>query len=88
MSYTILLAWSTSLTMRAEIFSSTAATLLAPPDRLTQEERIQFVAVLRDRGLFRLKGGIQYAAEKLGCSQASVYRYLDKAKQVGRAGES
>ena len=74
--------------MVEEIFSSTAATLLAPPDRLTQEELIQFVAVLRDRGLFRLKGGIQYAAEKLGCSQASVYRYLDKAKQVGRAGES
>ena len=74
--------------MIAEIFSSAAAALLAPPDRLTQEERIQFVAVLRDRGLFRLKGGIQYAAEKLGCSQASVYRYLDKAKQAGRAGES
>lgn len=63
-----------------EIFAQVAADLSVPPDRLTQEERIQFVAQLNERGMFRLKGAIQYATEQLACSQASVYRYLSKAK--------
>lgn len=68
--------------MAAEIFSNAANSLFAAPDRLTQEERISFVAKLRDMGMFRLKGGLQYTAEKLGCSQASIYRYLEKTKAV------
>lgn len=66
--------------MMHEIFSDVSKGLAVPPDRLTQEERIQFVAQLNERGMFRLKGAIQYATEQMACSQASVYRYLSKAK--------
>lgn len=66
--------------MIRQIFSEVANGLSVPPDRLTQAERIAFVAQLHERGLFRLKGAIQYAQEQMGCSQASMYRYLTKAK--------
>lgn len=63
-----------------EIFLDTADELSAPLDRLTPDERIAFITKLKEKGMFRLKGAVQYAAEKLACSQASIYRYLSKAK--------
>lgn len=64
-----------------EIFSETVAHWPIPLDRLTQEERVEIIAQLRQRGMFRLKGAVQYAAEGLHCSPASIYRYLGKARQ-------
>lgn len=64
-----------------EIFAEEEALLEVPADRLTQEERIEVIARLKKRGLFRLKGGVQYTAERLACSQASVYRYMGKIKE-------
>lgn len=69
--------------MIEEIFSREACLITVPLDRLTQEERIQFITRLRERGLFRLKGSVQYTAERLNCSQASIYRYLGKIKAPG-----
>lgn len=62
------------------LFNEVAATVTIPLDRLTQEERTQFIAQLNERGMFRFKGAVQYAAEHLSCSQASIYRYLSKVK--------
>lgn len=62
------------------LFDEVASTVTIPLDRLTQEERTQFIAQLNDRGMFRFKGAVQYATERLACSQASVYRYLSKVK--------
>lgn len=62
------------------LFDEVASTVTIPLDRLTQEERTQFIAQLHERGLFRFKGAVQYATERLACSQASVYRYLSKVK--------
>lgn len=67
--------------MVKEIFDEVAGTISVPLDRLTQDERTQFIAQLNERGMFRLKGAVQYATERLACSQASVYRYLSKAKK-------
>ncbi len=64
--------------MIQEIFAEMARALPVPPDRLTQDERIAFIAQLKQHGMFRLKGAVQYTAENLGCSQASIYRYLSK----------
>lgn len=69
--------------MIQEIFSEVAHTCSAPPDRLTQEERVMFIAQLKERGIFRLRGSVQYVAKEFGCSQASVYRYLNRAKLEG-----
>lgn len=62
------------------LFDEVACTVTIPLDRLTQEERTQFIAQLNERGMFRFKGAVQYAAERLSCSQASIYRYLSKIK--------
>lgn len=66
--------------MIEEIFAEASQAMPIPLDRLTQDERVAFIAQLRKRGIFRLKGSVQYAAERLGCSQASIYRYLGKAR--------
>lgn len=51
-----------------------------PSERLTQEERMIMVKKLQDLGFFKLKGAVQYAAKRLGCSSASIYRYLSEIK--------
>jgi predicted transcriptional regulator YheO len=42
----------------------------------TQEERLAVVERLMDRGAFLVRGSVSGAAEKLGCSEASLYRYM------------
>lgn len=47
-----------------------------PTERLTPEERLEIIAALEESGIFLLKGAVKDVAHGLGCSQASVYRYL------------
>jgi len=57
-----------------------------PRDRLTQEERLDIVARLEDKGVFMLKGAVSSVSKSLHCSEASVYRYLSilhKMQQTG-----
>jgi predicted transcriptional regulator YheO len=42
----------------------------------TQKERLAIVERLIDRGAFLVRGSVNSAAEKLGCSEASLYRYI------------
>lgn len=62
------------------LFNEAAKDITIPLNRMTQEERTQFISQLFERGIFRFKGAVQYCADRLGCSQASIYRYLSKAK--------
>ncbi|MEG0852452.1 MAG: PAS domain-containing protein, partial [Angelakisella sp.] len=48
------------------------------PDRLTQDEKMHIVDAMDQKGVFMLKGAVGHVAEKLCCSQASIYRYLSK----------
>ena len=41
------------------------------------------IAQLHEQGMFELRGAVQFTVKKLSCSQASIYRYIKKA----RAGE-
>ena len=61
-----------------DVMAEITAHLEVPMNRLTQEEKMQIVAQLHEKGLFRLKGAVQHVAEWLCCSQASMYRYLSK----------
>lgn len=47
-----------------------------PVERLTQEERVAVVEELDRRGAFLIKGAVSGVASQLGCSEASIYRYL------------
>lgn len=49
-----------------------------PVDRLTQDERLQIVDILDQKGVFMLKGAVSTVANKLSCSEPSIYRYLAK----------
>ena len=64
------------------LFNEVGKNITIPLNRMTQEERTQFISQLYDRGIFRFKGAVQYCAERLGCSQASIYRYLSKVKNA------
>jgi predicted transcriptional regulator YheO len=44
--------------------------------RLTQEERLLIIERLMDRGIFLLRGSVGSVAQKLQCSDASLYRYI------------
>lgn len=63
-----------------DIYEQVSRNVKVPMDRLTQEERTDVIAQLNDLGMFRLKGAVQFVADGLGCSQASIYRYLSKVK--------
>ena len=53
-----------------------------PADRLTQDEKMEIVALLSQKGVFLLKGAVNEVAEKLACSPASIYRYLGKLSRI------
>jgi predicted transcriptional regulator YheO len=45
-------------------------------ESFTQEERLAIVERLMDCGAFLVRGSVSSAAEKLCCSEASLYRYI------------
>jgi predicted transcriptional regulator YheO len=47
-----------------------------PVDRLNQEEKIDIVRDLEAKGVFMLKGAVSEVAEKMGVSEATLYRYI------------
>lgn len=49
-----------------------------PVNRLTQDEKIAIVATLHKNGVFHIKGAVANVAERLHCSEATIYRYLNK----------
>lgn len=47
--------------------------------RLTQSEKLEIVDALKSKGAFLVKGAVKEVADQLGCSQATIYRYLSRA---------
>lgn len=47
-----------------------------PAERLTSAERQKIVQELDQRGVFLVKGSIAEVAKRLGCSEVTIYRYL------------
>lgn len=52
-----------------------------PAERMSQEEKIQIIEELNDKGIFLIKGAVSEAANALKVSEASIYRYLSKIKK-------
>ncbi|AIG63372.1 transcriptional regulator [Corynebacterium atypicum] len=67
-------------TMLASMLDAAVATQDIPTERMQATERISVVKALDEAGFFLLKGGIAAAAERLGVSEPTVYRYLVKAR--------
>lgn len=49
-----------------------------PLERLTQSEKMSIVGSLSNMGFFRIKGSVNETAQRLSCSEATIYRYLSK----------
>jgi predicted transcriptional regulator YheO len=57
--------------------------------RLSQTDRLAIIERLMDHGVFLLRGSVSSVAEKLRCSEASMYRYIAlvnkrKARSAGQ----
>lgn len=52
-----------------------------PVNRLTQKEKISLVSKLHQNGVFHIKGAVANVAESLQCSEATIYRYLNKVSK-------
>lgn len=52
------------------------------PQRLVQEEKIDIVRGLHDKGVFLMKGAVLEVAMQLQMSEATVYRYLSMIKRA------
>jgi len=53
-----------------ELYGST------PPEKYTQETRMEILRRLNDMGVFLIRGSVSRIASKLNCSNSSLYRYL------------
>ena len=53
---------------------------LIPVERLTPDEKVQIVKNLDSKGFFMLKGAVSILSKVLDISQASVYRYINMAR--------
>lgn len=62
----------------ADMFTQVTAACQTPSDHLTPQERERVINALDQCGMFKLKGSVQYTANHLGCSIATVYRYIAK----------
>lgn len=60
------------------IFKENVDLSAIPISRLTQDEKIAIVGKLYENGVFHLKGAVTNVAEHLHCSEATIYRYLNK----------
>ncbi|WP_261133377.1 transcriptional regulator [Bacillus sp. Marseille-Q3570] len=49
-----------------------------PIQMMGKSERMEFIYLLDEMGLFRIKGSIQNVASLLGVSKFTIYNYLDK----------
>lgn len=59
------------------IYQEAVQDITIPIDYMKQDDRIKVIRDLDRKGMFKLKGSIQYVSEHLKCSQATVYRYLN-----------
>ncbi|MBQ9844945.1 MAG: PAS domain-containing protein [Oscillospiraceae bacterium] len=52
------------------------------PENLSVKDKLQLILELDSKGVFLIKGAVKDAAEIFGCSQATMYRHLSKAKEM------
>jgi predicted transcriptional regulator YheO len=64
--------------LTTSIILKTLSGLDIPPDRMSQDEKVDIVRKLNDQGVFLIKGAVTEVASHLKTSEATVYRYLNK----------
>jgi predicted transcriptional regulator YheO len=79
----------------ATIESAVSAALLSvmhgknvPPSRLSRQEKLEVIRMLNQKGIFMLKGAVPIISQSLGCSQATIYRYISLARSQEDSGQA
>ncbi len=54
------------------------------PGQMSREDKIQIVGYLDEKGIFRIKGSVNWVAKRLVTSRYTIYNYLEAAR-AGRA---
>ena len=49
---------------------------------MEKEEKIELVRIFEERGVFLVKGAVEYVAEVLNVSRYTVYNYLDEIRHI------
>ncbi|MGB6177701.1 helix-turn-helix transcriptional regulator [Carnobacterium sp.] len=62
--------------------------LLSPDIKLSQNQKIEIIKILEDKGVFQIKGAVVEVAATLSISEASVYRYLQTVMRNKEASNS
>lgn len=75
----------TSSSFHASVVSVTEQTIAQftrergiPAERMNKDEKKQVIQLLEEKGVFLVKNAVKVVAEQMGCSQATIYRYLKK----------
>lgn len=69
--------------LSSSLIHSTVASQGVPPARMTPAEKLEVVRVLEHQGVFATKGSVGQAAQELGISEPTVYRYLRQVRREG-----
>jgi predicted transcriptional regulator YheO len=56
-----------------------------PPERFSQEEKMEVIETLHEQGFFQLRGTVEDIAEELRISVPTVYRYLRKIQRGAKS---
>jgi predicted transcriptional regulator YheO len=66
--------------MVRDIIENTIRDVVAPGRRVTRSKRLEIVRFLEERGVFLVKGSVNWAAAKLGVSRFTVYGDLEQVR--------
>ncbi|MBQ8828714.1 MAG: PAS domain-containing protein [Burkholderiaceae bacterium] len=53
-----------------------------PEKRISREKRLEMIAFMQSRGVFLMKGSIDYVSTRLGISKVTLYSDLDEIKNL------
>lgn len=63
-----------------DIITNTYTDLKKSKKKITKEDKIEMVKFLEDKGIFRVKGSVNWVAKTMGVSKFTVYNYLDQIR--------
>ena len=69
--------------LSATMIHNTVSGCGVPPDRMTPLEKVEVIRTLDRQGVFATKGSVGHAAQELGISEPTVYRYLRRIRGEG-----
>jgi len=62
------------------LIEQASSEMSSPPAEMNPDERARLVSMLKTRHLFSMKGAVAKVADRLGVSEATVYRYLKRER--------